>query len=70
MPAERLCIHLQRQHPRLDATNPFQPQEVADYIPQIPNDADGINNVAVDENGVLYVVDRLQGGLYILELNF
>jgi len=23
----------------------------------------------VDENGIMYVVDRLQGGLYILEMN-
>lgn len=27
------------------------------------------NDVHVDENGIVYVVDRLQGGLYILELN-
>ena len=56
-----------------DTTNPFQPQEVAYYIPipQIPEgaDANGINDVHVDENGITYVVDRLQGGLYILEMN-
>ena len=54
-----------------DTTNPFQPQEVAYYIPQIPEgaDANGINDVHVDENGIMYVVDRLQGGLYILEMN-
>ena len=44
-----------------DTTNPFQPQEVAYYIPQIPEGADA--------NGIMYVVDRLQGGLYILEMN-
>ena len=40
-------------------------------MPQIPEgaDANGINDVHVDENGIVYVVDRLQGGLYILELN-
>ena len=62
---------LQRRHPRLRPTNLFQPQEVAYYIPQIPEgaDANGINDVHVDENGIMYVVDRLQGGLYILEMN-
>ena len=54
-----------------DTTNPFQPEEVAYYIPQIPEgaDANGTNDVHVDENGIMYVVDRLQGGLYILELS-
>ena len=54
-----------------DTTNPFQPQEAAHYFPQTPEgaDANGINDVHVDENGMMYVVDRLQGGLYILELN-
>ena len=54
-----------------DTTNPLQPQEVAYFVPQIPEgaDANGINDVHVDENGIVYVVDRLQGGLYILELN-
>ena len=32
-------------------------------------DANDINDVHVDENGIMYVVDRLQGRLYILELN-
>ena len=43
-----------------DTTNPFQPQEVAYYIPSIPEGADA--------NGIMYVVDRLQGGWYLLEL--
>ena len=53
-----------------DTTNPFQPQEVAYFVPQIPEGAssNGINDVYVDENGILYVVDRIKGGLYILEL--
>ncbi len=52
-------------------TNPFQPREVAYFVPRIPDgaEANGINDVHVDENGIVYVVDRLQGGLYILELN-
>ena len=53
-----------------DTTNPFQPQEVAYFVPPIPESAQaiGINDVHVDENGILYVVDRIKGGLYILEL--
>ena len=54
-----------------DTTNPFHPQEVAYYIPLIPEgaQANGINDVHVDESGIMYVVVRLQGGLYILEMN-
>ena len=53
-----------------DTTNPFQPQEVAYFVPQIPEGApsNGINDVYLDENGIMYVVDRTKGGLYILEL--
>ena len=32
-------------------------------------DASGINDVQVVENGIVHAVDRLHGGLYILELN-
>ena len=54
-----------------DTTNPFQPQEVAYFVPQIPKGAAslGINDVYLDENGIMYVVDRIKGGLYILELS-
>ena len=53
-----------------DISNPFQPEEVAYFVPEIPDGAssNGINDVYVDENGIMYVVDRLKGGLYILEL--
>ena len=53
-----------------DISNPFQPTEVAYFIPEAPkpNVSVGINDVYVDENGILYVVDRNEGGLYILEL--
>ena len=54
-----------------DLANPFQPQEVASFIPPIPESApaNGINDIFVDENRIMYVVDRIKGGLYILELN-
>ena len=53
-----------------DITNAFQPQEVAYFVPPIPAGApaNGINDVHVDENGIMYVADRIKGGLYILEL--
>ena len=53
-----------------DTSNPFRPEEVAYFVPAIPEGAtaNGINDVFIDENGILYVVDRLKGGLYILEL--
>ena len=53
-----------------DLANPFQPQEVASFIPPIPDSApaNGINDIFVDENRILYVVDRIKGGLYILEM--
>ena len=53
-----------------DITNAFQPQEVAYFVPPIPAgaEANSINDVHVDENGIMYVVDRIKGGLYILEL--
>lgn len=54
-----------------DTTNPFQPEEVAYFVPEILEgaDANGISDVHRDENGIMYVVDRLHGGLCILELN-
>ena len=53
-----------------DTSNPFQPEEVAYFVPELTEGAPsvGINDVYVDENGIMYVVDRLKGGLYILEL--
>ena len=53
-----------------DTTDPFRPEEVAYFVPPVPEGApsNGINDVYVDENGIMYVVDRLKGGLYILEL--
>ena len=53
-----------------DTSNPFQPEEVAYFVPEA-SDSDvavAVNDVHVDENGIMYVVDRIKGGLYILEL--
>ena len=55
-----------------DISNPFQPVEVGSYVPSAPpGSAAGaiqINDVYVDENRLIYAIDRIAGGLYILEL--
>ena len=56
-----------------DTSNPFQPQEIAYFVPGAPKmspaGAIQINDVWVDENRTIYCVDRFAGGLYILEMN-
>jgi len=53
-----------------DIRDPFRPDEVAYYIPPVPAGTNGvnINDVYVDENGLIYAIDRKKGGLYILEM--
>jgi hypothetical protein len=54
-----------------DITNPFQPKEVAYYVPEGPSadrPAIQVNDVYVDENRLIYTVDRFAGGLYIMEM--
>jgi hypothetical protein len=55
-----------------DLSDPFRPEEIACYVPAAPPGscagAAQINDVFVDERGIVYAVDRLTGGLYILEL--
>jgi hypothetical protein len=40
-------------------------------VPEEAHEEKGINinDVYVDENGLVYAIDRFAGGLYILELN-
>jgi hypothetical protein len=56
-----------------DTSNPYQPQEIAYFVPgahkMSPAGAIQINDVWVDENRIIYCVDRFAGGLYILEMN-
>jgi hypothetical protein len=55
-----------------DVLNPYQPQEVASFVPETPNGARTgavqLNDVYVDERRVVYTVDRHIGGLYVLEM--
>ena len=56
-----------------DVRNPYEPDEVAWYVPPPPNGAPAgtvqINDVFVDDRGVVFAVDRHAGGLYVLEMN-
>ena len=55
-----------------DVSNPFHPEEVAYFVPPPPPGSRGgtiqINDVYVDENRLIYAIDRIVGGLYIMEM--
>jgi hypothetical protein len=55
-----------------DVSDPYQPEEVGYYVPPAPpGSAAGaiqMNDVYVDENRLIYAIDRISGGLHILEL--
>ena len=57
-----------------DLSNPFQPKEAGYFVPGTPRLApkgsSQINDVWVDENRLVYAVDRFGGGLYTLETTF
>jgi hypothetical protein len=68
----------------IDVRNPYQPREIGYYVPAITENTDKrcvqvdgkercktaiqSNNVETDERGLIYVVDRANTGLHILEL--
>ena len=57
-----------------DIADPYRPTEVAHFVPAAPRGAPTgaiqLNDVFVDERGIVYTVDRHLGGLYILEMEF
>ena len=75
---------LQRRRARVDIRDPFNPEGVAFYIPAVTSKTDKrcvgtganqrckvaiqTNNVEVDDRGYIYIVDRANTGMHILEL--
>jgi hypothetical protein len=57
-----------------DISNPYQPKEVAAFVPPPPKGTPvgsvQLNDVFVDEREIVYTVDRHTGGLYVLEMDF
>jgi hypothetical protein len=55
-----------------DTSNPYRPEAIASFIPTAPEGSRSgvaeINDVYVDENQIVYAVDRFAGGLYTLEM--
>ncbi len=55
-----------------DVSNPYQPQEIAYFVPGAPKlspaGAIQLNDVYVDDRGLVFTVDRFAGGLYTLEM--
>jgi hypothetical protein len=55
-----------------DVSDPFRPTEVAYHVPAAPRGSRAgaiqINDVFVDDRGIVFAVDRLVGGLYVLEM--
>jgi hypothetical protein len=57
-----------------DISNAYAPKEVGTFVPPAPRmsklNSIQLNDVFVDERGIVYTVDRFSGGLYILEMDF
>lgn len=53
----------------IDLRNPYRPEEVGYFIPPPPEgqEAPMFNDLFVDTDGLIYITDRIRGGLYVLE---
>lgn len=51
----------------VDIRDPFRPREIAAYVPEVASEVPQSNDVYVDADGLIYLVDRYDGRLDILE---
>jgi hypothetical protein len=53
----------------VDIANKYRPEEVGYFIPECPAGQKAVqtNDVFVDSDGLIYIVDRLDGTMYVLE---
>jgi hypothetical protein len=56
-----------------DVRDPYSPREIAWFVPPAPAGSPAgaaqLNDVFVDDRGIVFTVDRHAGGLYVLEMN-
>jgi hypothetical protein len=52
-----------------DIRNPYRPEEIGYLIPETPDGIPAIqmNDLHIDENAMIYAIDRAQAGLYVVE---
>jgi hypothetical protein len=53
----------------VDISDPVRPTEIAHYVPDSPpgQEAIQLNDLVVTEDGIIFVTDRVSGGLYVFE---
>lgn len=53
----------------VDISDQFRPTEVGHFVPPSPpgQEAPQINDVFVDSDGLIYLTDRIRGGMYVVE---